>query len=143
MPFKDPQRRKEYDKNRSPREDRASYHRKWYKKNKARIRKIARVYARQHPEKNTSSRLKTVFGITLDEYNDMLKSQDERCAICGRHYTEASRDKRRLAVDHDHKTGRIRGLLCTNCNGAIGRFSDSVELMSKAIEYLNLHSQKL
>jgi hypothetical protein len=55
------------------------------------------------------------------------------CAICG---ATKCKSGKKLAVDHDHKTKRIRGLLCANCNNGIGRFKDSIELLKRAIEYL-------
>lgn len=79
------------------------------------------------------------FGITLEQYDEILKSQNGTCAICKG--PESIIDKRtgevmRLSVDHDHKTGRVRGLLCRLCNSAIGKFNDDPELILKAIQYL-------
>lgn len=71
------------------------------------------------------------FGITLDQYNELLQKQDGCCALCGNPPTT-----RRLAVDHDHQTGRIRGLLCGWCNRALGLFRDDPALLTKAIGYL-------
>jgi len=80
-----------------------------------------------------NSQLKRTYGIKLDEYNKMLKQQENRCSICGEH---KDLFRKFLAVDHDHKTGAIRGLLCKNCNTGLGNFKDSVEIMNKAIAYL-------
>jgi hypothetical protein len=77
-----------------------------------------------------SSRLKQRYGITLDEYFVLVESQQKACAICG------VIPEVKLHVDHDHETGRIRGLLCGSCNRAIGLFKDNVNLMLKAAEYL-------
>jgi hypothetical protein len=74
--------------------------------------------------------LKRSFGISLNEYNSMLDSQGGVCAICG------TKENRNLAVDHDHNTGKIRGLLCTNCNTAIGSFKDDINIMERAINYM-------
>lgn len=73
------------------------------------------------------------FGISADEYTSMLESQGGGCAICG------SKPKRqRLAVDHDHRTGFIRGLLCKMCNkGVLGGAKDSVEILRSAVAYLD------
>ena len=65
--------------------------------------------------------LKRFYGITLDDYNRIFIEQTGCCAMCGRHQSEF---KKRLAVDHDHKTGKIRGLLCTNCNLKLGILED-------------------
>lgn len=76
--------------------------------------------------------LKREYGITPEEYEAMILVQGGRCAICN---NECSSGKR-LAVDHCHDTGEVRGLLCTCCNTALGKFRDDVELLKKAIKYL-------
>ena len=89
-----------------------------------------------------SAKLKHNYGITLDDYNIMLEDQNGVCAICGKPPHEANPDhwKERLAVDHCHETGRVRGLLCNNCNAGIGHLgSESVALA--AAQYLRLHSR--
>lgn len=80
-----------------------------------------------------SSKLKQKFGITADDYDQMLENQNGVCKICLR--TEPSGT--RLAVDHCHSTGKIRGLLCSNCNKGIGMFQDQPSLLNSAINYLN------
>jgi len=76
--------------------------------------------------------LKRCYGITTQQYNELFLRQEGLCAICGRHQAEF---KRRLAVDHDHATGKVRGLLCGLCNRALGGFS-TVNKLQAAIEYL-------
>jgi hypothetical protein len=78
--------------------------------------------------------LKREYGLTKEDYLEMLKFQNGVCAICCN-----PEKKKRLAVDHCHNTGKIRGLLCTRCNTSIGRFNDDVELLQKAIDYLKTH----
>ena len=73
------------------------------------------------------------YGITLEQYNQMLEEQEGKCKICGKHHSES---KKRMAVDHNHETGAIRGLLCTNCNTGIGLFLDNPTLIENAINYL-------
>ena len=63
----------------------------------------------------------------------MLKQQNYCCDICNKHENNF---KFGLYVDHDHSTGRVRGLLCHNCNSVIGRFKDDIKLIEKAINYL-------
>lgn len=75
------------------------------------------------------------FGITPDEYNAMYQAQDGVCAICQQPETTAG--KTFLAVDHDHKTGVIRGLLCGNCNKGLGYLRDDSALLARAINYLD------
>lgn len=78
--------------------------------------------------------LKKTFGITLEQYREMLSDQNGTCAICLR---EDSSD-RMLAVDHCHKTGKVRGLLCQMCNRAIGQLDDDISRLRRAIDYLVL-----
>ena len=85
-------------------------------------------------ERNTY--LKGTFGITLSDYESMLESQGGTCAICDGHTIEG----RSLAVDHDHETGEIRGLLCWHCNVGLGYFRDSPESLRKAACYLESDS---
>lgn len=73
-------------------------------------------------------------GITVAQYDEMLQRQDSACAICG--CSEAESTKGVLEVDHDHESGRIRGLLCGRCNLSIGKFDDDVALLRSAIRYL-------
>lgn len=75
-------------------------------------------------------------GITEEDYLDLLHDQDGKCAVCGRHSDEASR---RLSIDHDHKTGRVRGLLCHKCNVGLGMFNDDTGVLNRAIDYLMSH----
>lgn len=89
------------------------------------------------PEGILSSRkahLKAKYGITLEEYNEKLQKQNGKCAIC--QGTETHDKHGVLAVDHDHKTGKIRDLLCFKCNAALGGFNDNKIILQKAIKYL-------
>jgi Autographiviridae endonuclease VII len=78
------------------------------------------------------------YGISEDQYQQILELQRGVCAICERHQRY-----RRLSVDHDHKTKRVRGLLCNWCNRSIGRFFDSPIRLRKAAEYLETFESKL
>jgi len=86
------------------------------------------------------AQIKKKFGIDYLEYHKMLKSQGYRCEIC-RCKLESSRYTK-FAVDHCHKTGKVRGLLCTGCNTALGLFKESQERMESAIRYLQEHSRE-
>jgi hypothetical protein len=79
------------------------------------------------------SRLKLKYGITLNEYDSMLKSQGSRCAICKKHQSELRTE---LNVDHCHTTGKVRGLLCNNCNRGIGFFKDNIDNIENLLWYL-------
>ncbi len=84
-------------------------------------------------KRRRSGELRRLYGITLEEYNRMLAAQDGVCWICKGIVTSK---KGNLLVDHCHKTGKVRGLLCTKCNAGIGGLGDSIEMLERAIEYL-------
>ena len=101
--------------------------------------KYMREYRKKNPHIFKNMDLKKRFGITLKDYEKMLKEQNGVCAICGEEETvldHRTKEPRSLAVDHDHQTDEIRGLLCTNCNRGIGHFQDNIDLLAKAISYL-------
>jgi hypothetical protein len=81
--------------------------------------------------------LKTRYGITAEDYDRMMDEQGGACAIC----KAECRIGLRLAVDHDHDTGKVRGLLCTHCNQAIGKLHDDPALIRKAADYLEKHGK--
>lgn len=94
----------------------------------------AREYRKKNPERIKNTELKKRFGITLDDFNNMLEKQDHVCAICHNpQHTDNS-----LAVDHCHSTNKVRGLLCTNCNKLLGHAKDNQETLLSAVEYLRL-----
>lgn len=87
--------------------------------------------------KNKCWWLKRKFGITLEQYDRMFEEQGGVCVICGKEETSTFQGIiRRLAVDHDHKTGKIRGLLCANCNLTLGYAKDDIIILSRMIAYL-------
>jgi len=80
------------------------------------------------------------YGVTVEQVAKMAEEQDHCCAICGTPEKEMRNGiTRHLAVDHDHKTGKVRGLLCSACNTALGKFNDDPELIDRAIAYLAKH----
>lgn len=86
--------------------------------------------------------LQKKFGLSLAEYGEMLVVQGGKCAICNQSETQVRNGtKKSLAVDHDHATGKIRGLLCTECNQALGKFKDDRNVLLSAIQYLDKHSE--
>ena len=87
---------------------------------------------RGKPADKRANHLKNRYGITPEQYDEMLEAQGGVCAIC-----KQAPEGRRLAVDHCHTTGNNRGLLCINCNTALGKFFDNTEYLSNAIRYLN------
>lgn len=84
-----------------------------------------------------------MYGITVDDYNALLEEQGEVCAICRRPEHVVSRGKLKpLSVDHDHATGRVRGILCHECNVGLGKFGDVPELLRVAADYLEKATKK-
>lgn len=98
-----------------------------------------KVYADKNFDKIKNRNLKQ-YGITLEQYNKLFDQQDGKCCVCDKHQSES---KRALAVDHDHETGEIRGLLCDNCNRGIGLLGDSISLLEKTIVYLKRSKLKV
>jgi|SRR5271165_2022089 len=85
-----------------------------------------KLYAIKH-------RLKTRYGLTEEQYNTMLDEQHSACAICDTHQSLLNK---KLCVDHDHITGKVRGLLCDACNVGLSRFKDNIDIIFNAINYL-------
>ena len=86
--------------------------------------------------------LKKRYGITLDEYNKLHEKQKGLCAICNKPETRLGPHGKvqSLSVDHDHKTGEVRGLLCDEHNKALGHFDDEIILLKEALKYLENHN---
>jgi hypothetical protein len=82
-------------------------------------------------EEQRISRIR-MYGISVSEYESMLEQQGGGCYICGK----KPEDKRALDIDHDHKTGKVRGLLCSNHNRGIGLLNDDISFLARAIQYL-------
>lgn len=87
-----------------------------------------------YPEQEHAARISRVYGLTRGAYAAMLEGQGGGCAICGT--THPGNKRRHFAVDHDHDTGKVRGLLCMGCNRALGMMSDDAALLRKAAEYI-------
>ena len=87
-----------------------------------------------NPRGHKRASLKRKYGITLEQYDEMLEAQNGQCLICEK--SQPNNDGF-LCVDHDHSTKEVRGLLCRKCNLALGNFLDSADLLKKALEYLN------
>ena len=83
------------------------------------------------------SRLKTKFGITLEDYDNLHIKHNNSCALCN---TPESELLTKLCIDHCHTTNKVRGLLCDACNVAIGLLKDDKTLLTKAIKYLEENS---
>lgn len=114
---------------------------KWAAANPERVRENKRKWLSENADlayakdmKNKRKHyLNKAYKLTLEEWNDLATKQENRCAICGKHRQEIFRG---LMVDHDHKTGKVRGLLCFHCNAGMGNLRDDVQILQKAIAYL-------
>jgi hypothetical protein len=107
---------------------------KYYQKNKA-----ARIgYGKARYERVRGTVLRSKYGIDLEDYSSMLAAQNGACAICG----TATPDGRGrfFHVDHCHRSGKVRGLLCTKCNQGIGMFKENPETLLAAIRYVKQHN---
>ena len=126
-------------------EDRKKYDKKYHIKNKKKIkeyRKQNKKKIKEHREKNKDKsrdyHLKRKHNITYVEYLQMVDKQNNVCAICNKpEVCKRQGNIKLLAVDHSHKTGEIRGLLCYACNSAIGYAKESTEVLKQAITYIN------
>lgn len=111
-------------------------------KDKIRRKPYFKEYNKMNNEKNNlrnrASRIKQVYGITQDEYNDLLKLQNNVCKICGNEeLLKRNNITINFSIDHCHKTGKVRGLLCSKCNMALGLLKDDIKILESAITYLN------
>ena len=109
----------------------------YYSKNKESILARNKKYNKENPDKRKSAILKYEYGITLDQYNEMFRAQEGKCAICQRHQNELTRT---LCVDHDHKTNKVRALLCLTCNTDVSVVENRLEEMTN---YLNKYRKDL
>ncbi|WP_277474977.1 endonuclease VII domain-containing protein [Klebsiella variicola] len=112
-----------------------NFPKKGKRNNQQRYRNICFDCYNERQEHHKHYQLKRNFGLTLEAYNVMLSAQGGVCAICGGNNPNG----RSLAVDHDHETGKIRQLLCSNCNTGIGLLKDNPELLIRASAYLLRH----
>jgi hypothetical protein len=114
----------------------------WAKNNPERANTRNRAHKARNKEKvdriHRNSKLTTVYGISIDEYEVLLSNQNGLCAICRESEVKRHRNGTlwALSVDHDHVTGKIRGLLCSACNVGIANFRENIEALEAAIEYL-------
>lgn len=114
---------------------RKEYKRQYFQKNKERI-----IQKRKNNPINSDKQflyfIKSKYGVSELEYKRMLDERDYCCDICGLRQMGNAKNKDKLCIDHCHTTDKIRGLLCRNCNSAIGYFKDNIEVIEKSIKYL-------
>ena len=112
------------------------YHKKWRKNNKNNLQK----YRDENKNNLNNYLLKRNYNITLEEYNELFNKQNGCCAICGRHQSDL---KNKLGVDHNHETGKVRGLLCNQCNLSLGNIKDDIKILYNMINYLKKEIEAL
>ena len=78
------------------------------------------------------------YGVSLEDYDSLLKKQEGKCAICCCDHNIGNGGYPHFSIDHDHITGKIRGLLCNSCNFAIGLFKDNIDVLMRAVNYLTV-----
>lgn len=100
-------------------------------------RKHYRTSIMADPDYNKKWQLRKRYGIEIDEFFEILKSQNGGCAICGKKRAFKNKTTKSLHVDHCHRTGVVRGVLCNSCNWALGHFGDSKDGLLLAIKYLD------
>lgn len=134
-----------------------SYSKEYYIKNKDKILDRNKQWRKNNPEKYKAQQeslaaarkpldkarrkkdnLKQKYGLSLEQFNLMLEQQDNLCAICGLPETFLNHQ---LSVDHDHKTGKVRELLCRSCNIAVAYVENSKRPIQEYIEYVNKHKK--
>jgi len=123
----------------------------WYAKNKELTAERAKAWISEnrerHNEFNRASKAKNPARgrMATQDYEALVATQENLCAACGKPEWTRSRNGRvrRLCLDHDHKTGNVRGLLCNPCNSALGYVDDSPELLEKLAAYLRQHKLHL
>jgi hypothetical protein len=123
------------------REKKAKNFNLWKQKNPERLKALKRKSYENNRLKEKNKKLKKNYGITLEDYNLMLASQNYKCDICLKH-CELERNKI-LVVDHDHKTGKVRALLCDRCNKSLGILEENILLLESMISFLRRHRNEL
>ncbi|HLX52361.1 MAG TPA: endonuclease VII domain-containing protein, partial [Aquella sp.] len=107
--------------------------------NKEEVKRKNNEFRLKYPNKVKSYKLKQSYGISLKEYNSLKKAQNNLCAICNKRPETRVTKKYRLCVDHNHATGKVRGLLCFGCNSALGYVNENKDIIKNMIKYLDLH----
>jgi Recombination endonuclease VII len=111
--------------------------RNWNRSHRKKCNEMWSRWYRNHPQSAKHTTISKRYGLGVREYEALLKAQGGKCAICRQPERATYHGRvRRLAIDHDHHTDRIRGLLCSNCNAALGHFRDNPSSLRAAIKYL-------
>lgn len=118
------------------RECSAAYQKQYQEKNKERLKEKKKHYHSQTKEYRRWYTIKKRYGLTKEEYENMLLLQNNKCAIC-ENTKSGHRNTDEMVVDHCHKTNKVRGLLCNRCNTLLGLIEDNPTFMQNISKYLN------
>jgi hypothetical protein len=129
---------KEY-RDKMDKEKQAAYLKKWNEEHKEYASIQKKKWYKENKDRQTNGLLVRIYGITLEDYNRMLSEQNDCCAICGKHKDNFQRG---LSVDHNHVTHKVRALLCHKCNTGLGNLGDDINILQKAIDYLNKYASE-
>ena len=110
---------------------------KWDSENVEHRKEYAKKFNVMRPDYHKEKHLAYAYGLSIEEYEKMRLAQNCRCAVCGKH--EQDTHRKRLFVDHDHSTGKIRALLCQQCNTALGMVNDDKDVLFALVGYLEEH----
>ena len=118
--------------------------REWHHENKEKKSKSFKNWSERNQQRIRGNRLMRQYGLSNEDYIAMYESQLGLCAICNESQQGITKDgeERFLCVDHCHKTGKVRGLLCARCNAGLGQFQDNPEFLISASKYL-IHTQQM
>lgn len=123
----------------------AKQQKEWRLKNIDKIKERSKKYyysnKEKFKEKNKFNRIKVEYGITKEKYNEMVKLQNGKCAICFSVITDKTFNDT-FRIDHNHKTGKVRALLCLTCNTLLGMAKENIEILKSSIEYLQRHNNE-
>jgi hypothetical protein len=149
MPHKDPQAKAEYARQyrAANREKIRENSKRYWQKNKARCAAANLKYRSENQDRvkelnqlwwaaNKDRLVAEKYGLTLEEYQQMLDATEGKCPICSVELVFEGKSAARACVDHDHATGKIRGIVCSRCNLLIGKAKDDAALLMRAAEYL-------
>lgn len=111
----------------------------YYKRKSEHHKKVQREYRKNNPHKDRERHTKNSYGIDLLGLQILMNKQKGCCSIC-KESLVTPETTRNYSVDHDHATGKVRGLLCGKCNSAIGLLKEDINILEAAIVYLKVHS---
>lgn len=138
MPYKDKEDKKKWDKQhyKDNREECIKYAKEYRENHPKKVKKVKEQYRKTEKGKEIrrKARVEYKYGLSHKDWEGLWYAQDGRCAICDKFFTKM----RDICVDHNHETGKVRGLLCSQCNIGLGYVEDS-EFRAEAIEYLNIN----